>query len=120
MNWIEVLPEAELPEGARQVVEVEGHRIFLLHHQGEVYAMLSRCPHMRGPLARGEVTEEGAIVCPWHHSAFDLRTGAVKAWAPWPPVVGRLLGAVSRERPLRTFPTRVEGGSIWLGLDDAQ
>jgi nitrite reductase/ring-hydroxylating ferredoxin subunit len=72
---------------------------------------------MGGQLKRGEITVDDDIVCPLHHSVFDLETGAVKAWAPWPPVVGKLLGAVKPEQPLRVFPTKIEDGAIWVGLN---
>jgi len=67
------------------------------------------------------VTADGDIVCPFHHSVFSLETGAVKAWAPWPPGVGKLLGVVKPENPLHIFPTKVEYGGIWIGvgIDDA-
>ncbi|MFN2284885.1 MAG: Rieske (2Fe-2S) protein [Anaerolineae bacterium] len=117
MNWIKVLPETELPEGTRQVVNVQDHSILLIHENGKVYAMLSACPHMRLPLKGGTVTEEEVIVCPFHHSAFDLHTGDVKAWSPWPPVIGKMLGSVSREKALRVFPTRIAEGNIWIDLD---
>ena len=122
MNWIKVLPETELPEGVRQVVNVQDHSILLIHENGKVYAMLSACPHMRLPLKSGKITEDEAgtgvaIVCPFHHSAFDLHTGDVKAWSPWPPVIGKMLGSVSREKALRVFPTRISEGSIWIDLD---
>jgi nitrite reductase/ring-hydroxylating ferredoxin subunit len=29
-----------------------------------------------------------------------------------------MLGAISRERALRVFPTKVEQGSIWVGLEE--
>ena len=122
MNWIKVLPAAELPEGGRQVVNVQDHSILLIHENGKVYAMLSACPHMRLPLKGSKITEDEAgtglaIVCPFHRSAFDLDTGDVKAWSPWPPVVGKMLGSVSREKALRVFPTRISEGSIWIDLD---
>lgn len=117
MNWIKVLSEAELPEGARQVVKVEEHSILLIHESGAIYAMVSACPHMRLPLKGAKITDGETITCPFHHSAFDLKTGDVKAWSLWPPVVGKMLGAVSREKALHVFTTRVEEGHIWIGLD---
>ena len=117
MNWIKVLPEVELPEGTRQVIKVQDHSILLIHENSKVYAMLSACPHMRLPLKGGTITNEEVIVCPFHHSAFDLHTGDVKEWSPWPPVVGKMLGLVSREKALRIFPVRIAEESIWIGLD---
>jgi nitrite reductase/ring-hydroxylating ferredoxin subunit len=35
-----------------------------------------RCTHRGGPLHEGDV-EGQSIVCPWHGSTFDLRTGRV-------------------------------------------
>lgn len=117
MDWVKVLPIGELQQGARRVVEVGGRDVLLVHHQGQIYAVHNICPHMGAALEEGEVTEDGAIVCPRHRSAFDLRTGAVRQWAPWPPGAGRVLGAISREKPLPVFPTRVDDGHIWVGSE---
>ena len=117
MNWVKALSQDELPEGERRVIKIGERSILLIHHEGQIYAMESACPHMRLPLKGGRLMEDGAIICPWHHSAFDLRTGDVKAWSPWPPGVGRMLGAISREKALPVFPTKVEEGSIWVGLE---
>jgi nitrite reductase/ring-hydroxylating ferredoxin subunit len=117
MNWVKALPQDELPEGERHMVKMGERSILLIHHEGQVYAMESACAHMRLPLKGGKLTEDGAIVCPWHHSAFDLRTGDVKTWSPWPPGVGRMLGAISREKALTVFPTKVEEGNIWVDLE---
>jgi len=117
VNWEKVLPENELPEGTRQVVKVQEHSILLIHEAGAIYAMLSTCPHMHLPLKSAKITNGETITCPFHHSAFDLKTGDVKAWSTWPPVVGKMLGSVSREKALHIFPTRVEAGYIWIGLE---
>lgn len=117
MNWVRVLSEQELPEGERKVVEVEGKSILLVHYEGELYAINSHCPHMGGPLVKGRISPDGAIVCPWHHSTFDIRTGNVKEWSPWPPGVGKVLGIISRKKALPVYPTRVEEGNIWVGLE---
>jgi nitrite reductase/ring-hydroxylating ferredoxin subunit len=120
MNWVKALLQDELPEGERRAVKIGERSILLIHEQGHVYAMASACPHMRLPLKGGKLTENGAIVCPWHHSAFDLRSGDVKEWSPWPPGVGRMLGAISREKALPVFPTKVEDGSVWVSLEELQ
>lgn len=116
-TWVDLVASAELPEGARRVVRAEGREVLLLRQGGQVYAVAARCPHMGAPLERGELTEEGSIICPWHHSAFNVRTGDVEAWTPWPPAVGRVLGALRRERALPVFPVKEEAGRIWVRLE---
>lgn len=116
MEWIRVLDEGELGPDERRVVEVQEHKILLLRHENSVYAVLNACPHMGAPMKRGKITEDDEIVCPLHHSRFSLETGEVKAWSPWPPVVGKVLGAVKEERPLPTYATKVEDGSIWIQI----
>lgn len=118
MDWNKALPTEELPDGTKRTVEVAGQTILLVHHKGEIFAVNNTCTHMGGSLVKGEITEQGTVVCPRHHSVFDLRTGEVKDWAPWPPGVGRVLGAVSREKPLPVYPTKVEEGSIWVGIEE--
>jgi len=115
MGWIKALPLAELPEGERTVVHIEDKEILLLHHGGQIYAVQSKCPHMGAPLKRAKI-ERGALVCPLHRSAFDLQTGDVKEWSPWPPVIGKLMGAVSAEKALPTYPTRIEEDSVWVEI----
>jgi len=116
MKWINVLSETELPEGERKVVKAEDRSILLIHEAGELYAIASACPHMRLPLKGGKI-EGHTITCPWHHSAFDLQTGDVKDWSPWPPAVGKMLGALRREHALPVFAIKVEDGAIWVGIE---
>jgi nitrite reductase/ring-hydroxylating ferredoxin subunit len=118
MNWVKVLPQEELADGQRRVVEVGGRPVLLLNHQGQLYAVENECPHMGASLENGEVTSDATLICPRHHSAFDLKTGAVKEWSPWPPGVGRVLGSISREKALPVYPTRLDQGSIWVGIED--
>lgn len=114
MSWNKVLSEGDLAEGGRKVVEVGEWTLLLIRHEGDIYAMERACPHLSFSLERGKITEDGAIVCPWHHSAFDLESGDVKEWSPWPPGLGRVLGTVSREKTLPVFATKQEDGFIWV------
>ena len=116
MRWIRALTESELGEDERQVVRIDDRSVLLTRHGGQIYAIRSTCPHMGLPLKGGKI-EAHTITCPWHHSQFDLHTGDVQAWSPWPPAVGRMLGALSREKALPVFPTKVEDGTIWVGLE---
>lgn len=113
MTWIKTIPEVDLPEGARQVVSVQGTDVLLLRHEDRIYAVANACPHMRFSLKGGRIAD-GAIVCPFHHSAFDLETGDVKSWSPWPPLVGPMLGNLSREKALATYAVKVEDGYIFV------
>jgi nitrite reductase/ring-hydroxylating ferredoxin subunit len=113
MNWIKVLSENELAEGQRTVVDAGERSILLIHEGGQIYALESRCPHMRLPL-KGAKIEGTTLTCPWHHSAFDLRTGNVQDWSPWPPAVGKMLGSLRRERALVVYPVKVDEGAIWV------
>ena len=115
MEWTEAILEDELVEGERKVIKIGGHSVLLIRHDDEIYAIASACPHMRLPL-KGAKVHDHTITCPWHHSSFDLDTGDVKEWSPWPPAVGRMLGALSREKALSVFPTKVEQGKIWMNV----
>jgi nitrite reductase/ring-hydroxylating ferredoxin subunit len=103
MNWNKALAASELPDGGRQVVKI-GQQTIL-------------CPHLGLPLQKGNITADEALVCPWHKSAFDLNTGAVKSWSPWPPGLGKLLGCLKKETAMTVYPAKEEDGSIWVQCD---
>lgn len=116
MSWTKVLPVDTLTPGTRQVVKVGERNILLVNHNGQLYAVDNACPHLKLSMKKGKITEDGAIVCPWHRSAFDLCTGEVKDWTPWPPVVGKAMGMIAKEKSLPVFPVRVEDNSIWVDI----
>ncbi|MEH2079485.1 MAG: Rieske (2Fe-2S) protein [Nostoc sp.] len=118
MSWTKVLAVDALSPGAREVVKVGNRKILLLNHESQLYALDNTCPHLKLPLKKGKITENGAIVCSFHHSAFDLRTGEVKDWCSWPPGVSKVLSLVSQPKALPVFPIRVEEGSIWVDVQE--
>src|SRR5215471_3188341 len=67
--------ELEDLEGGK-LVEVGGQKIALFNLGGHYYAIESTCPHRGGPLAEGMVAGD-EVICPWHGSRFNIRTGAV-------------------------------------------
>lgn len=116
MAWTKVLSQDTLPEGGRKVVKTESGPVLVVSHGGGIYAVSSKCPHMSLPLRKGKLTEDGAIVCPFHRSAFDLKTGQPKNWTPFPPLVGPIMGRLSAEKGLPTYPVKIEAGSIWVDI----
>ncbi len=113
-GWTRVANDADFAEGAKLVVKVSGQEVLVLRHHGRVYATESRCPHMYRALKDGSISNDGVLTCALHHSQFELATGRCLAWAPWPPVMGPVLGAVRPRRDLRVFPTRLQDGGIWV------
>jgi nitrite reductase/ring-hydroxylating ferredoxin subunit len=118
MGWTKACAVDALAPGARQVVKVGDRKILLLNQAGTLHAVDNVCPHMKLPMQKGKI--DGCnIVCPWHRSSFDLNTGEVGTWTPFPPVVGKMLGSMSPPKPLAVFPTRIEDGSIWVEVEGA-
>lgn len=118
MAWQRAIRDEELRDGDRTVVEVEGRKILVVRQRGQLYAIAPRCPHMGGRLVKGDITDRGTIVCPWHRSEFDMEMGSVLSWTPWPPVIGRILGTFYKRKSLPIFPVRVEAGWVEVKLED--
>ena len=62
-----------MTQGVR-VVSAGGRTIAIFAHEGRVFAVDNRCPHMGFPLSRGTVSD-GILTCHWHHAKFDLAGG---------------------------------------------
>ena len=65
---------ADVAEGTMLLGHAEGEAVLLARCGGELFAVGARCSHYGGPLNEGLLVD-GTIRCPWHHAAFDLRTG---------------------------------------------
>ena len=107
-----------LQQESRHTAVIDGHKILFIWHQEKVHAVQSQCPHLKLPLAKGKVTEQCTIICPFHKSEFDLNTGETKCWSTWPPVVGNLLGMISKEKNLKVYTTKIEDGQVFVEIDN--
>ncbi|MGY3567715.1 Rieske (2Fe-2S) protein [Sinomonas sp. RB5] len=86
----------DIPEGERLIVDVGGREVGVFNIRGTFYGMLNRCPHVGGPLCRGQLVNtvtstgpgqimlddsEDLLTCPWHNWEFDIKTGQ-SYWDP--------------------------------------
>lgn len=98
---VDVGSEAELAEGKPRCVTADQRPLALLKVGGRVYCLENKCTHMGGPLCQGSL-QASTVMCPWHGSRFDVRTGQVAG----PPA--RL--------PVRSVPVTVDGGRVFVDL----
>lgn len=100
-QFIKVARADELPPGKMRCIELGERRILLVNVAGRFYAAADTCTHEDASLSTGFLDGEW-VKCPLHGSRFNVRTGEV---VDEPAEVG-----------LRTYPVRVDGNDVWLGL----
>jgi nitrite reductase/ring-hydroxylating ferredoxin subunit len=98
---VKVASAEEIPPGSAKLVEVEGKRIAVFNADGRFYAIDDTCPHRGGPLSEGELEGE-VVTCPWHHSTFNVTTGAVLSQPA--------------QRGVTHYPLRESGGDLSVEL----
>lgn len=104
VTYVAVAKTAELPNGARKIVEVDGRPIAVFNIAGTLYAIADVCSHDDGPVAEGEL-DGHEIECPRHGARFDVRDGKVLSF---PAIVS-----------IPAYPVRVEGETVLVGLPPA-
>ncbi|MEP6576470.1 MAG: Rieske (2Fe-2S) protein, partial [Nitrososphaerota archaeon] len=91
----------ELEKKGCITLNVHRYDLVVFYHEGRVYALDNRCPHMGFPLNRG-TTKDGILTCDWHHARFDLKSGGTfDLWADDVPA----------------FPVQVEDGKVWVTIE---
>lgn len=101
VDFLEIAPESELPNGERMFVDIGDIAIVIFNIAGKFYAIGDVCSHDDGPLGDGEL-EDFNVVCPRHGAEFDVRTGKVTSM---PAVVD-----------IPAYPVRVVDGTIEIGV----
>ena len=99
-----VVPVADLPPApGLHPFEVAGVKLLLVRLPDGLHAVDALCPHAQAPLAEGALCGR-RLVCPWHHSVFDVTDGALLD----PPALDGL----------RAYPVRVEAGHVFVTLPE--
>jgi nitrite reductase/ring-hydroxylating ferredoxin subunit len=96
--------EAEIPEGERKIVEIEGRSIGVFHHDGRWYAVQNSCLHRGGPVATGTLKGD-VLTCPWHGYQYNLTSGELLA---------------DPKAKLEQYPVEVREGEVFLKIPTIQ
>jgi len=99
-DWIDVGPLSAIPmRGARTVPVAGGEEVALFRTgDNQVFALVNRCPHKKGPLSQG-IVHGHAVSCPLHNWRISLATGEA---------LGEDRGCTP------TIPVKVTGGRVLL------
>jgi 3-phenylpropionate/trans-cinnamate dioxygenase ferredoxin subunit len=101
LDYVEIAPVSELPNGERLFVEVADRPLVIFNIAGQLFAIGDVCTHDDGPLGDGDL-EGYNIVCPRHGGEFDIRNGKVMQM---PAVVD-----------IPAYPVKVWDGLIFIGI----
>ncbi len=102
MDYVQVATRDEVPIGTMRSVWAGGRKILIYNVNGQYYATDEQCTHRECSLELGQFIGK-TISCPCHWARFDVTTGAVLN----PPATV----------PLPTYPVKIEGNRILVGID---
>ncbi len=77
-GFIQVAKSKQVKENRPFSVFINGKKIVLIRHQGEIKAFKDACPHQGAPLSHGSV-KDGQIICLYHGWIFNLHDGSFLA-----------------------------------------
>lgn len=99
-DWVKVATVDSLQPGQMRKVRYHDTPVALFNYDGDFYALDDTCSHAEASLSEGEY-EDDEVTCPLHGSRFNILTGKPRS--------------LPATRPVATYPTRVEGGEVFIG-----
>jgi nitrite reductase/ring-hydroxylating ferredoxin subunit len=110
----EVGPESELTPGT--VTGSGGWAVG--NSEGELFAVSRRCRHLYADLANGSIDSKGCLVCPWHGSRYDVKTGRMvrgpQGIYAKIPGLGQGFKLLTRVLPLRRGTVTKRDGKVYV------
>ena len=100
---VKVLKTHDVPAGSAKRVDIDGHRLCVVHIADDWYVIGDECSHADYSLSEGDVWEdEREIECPKHGSTFELSTGEPQT--------------LPATQPVPVYDVRVEGDDVVVTL----
>jgi nitrite reductase/ring-hydroxylating ferredoxin subunit len=99
---VELCKAEEVAPGTALRVEAGGVTVAVFNLDGEFYVTDDACTHGPGSLSEGYIDGD-VIECNFHNGQFNIKTGEVVS----PPCM----------IPVRTYPAKVEGGTVVIEVD---
>jgi nitrite reductase/ring-hydroxylating ferredoxin subunit len=85
---------------------------------GKLFAVTRRCRHLYADLAGGKIDKDGCLVCPWHASKYDVKTGRMLRGPQGVfakiPGLGAGYIALTRVLPLRRGKVVERDGNVYV------
>lgn len=112
-------PAVRYPVGSKRIIEVDGRSIGIFNVDGQLHAVLNRCPHALAPLCLADLTGtwlagppdepryglQGRVLrCIWHGWEWNIETGRTVAGTD--------------PRRLSRYPIRVEGDRVVISIPE--
>jgi 3-phenylpropionate/trans-cinnamate dioxygenase ferredoxin component len=103
MSEVAVAKVRDVKPGSAKRVDVDGHRLCVVHIADDWYVIGDECSHADYSLSEGDVWEdEREIECPKHGSTFALDTGEPQT--------------LPATQPVPTYKVRVDGDDVLVTL----
>ncbi|MGK6356754.1 nitrite reductase small subunit NirD [Sphingomonas sp. DT-207] len=104
-EWLDVGPVDQLPATGARTLPVQGGEEIAIFRtaNGNVYALVNKCPHKHGPLSQG-IIHGTSVTCPLHNWRISL-------------ITGEALGEDRGCTPV--IPVKVDGGRILIARREA-
>lgn len=100
-NWVKIGEISDIPrQGARCVKNGDMTIAVFRTVDDKIFALEDKCPHKNGPLSQG-IVHDGCVTCPLHNWVISLATGSAQG---------------ADEGETQTFPIKLEGDTVFLGL----
>lgn len=101
LEFKSVAKAADIQPGQMAAFDVGGTPVAIANVDGTFYGFADTCTHAQCSLAEGDL-EGTEVICACHGAVFDVTTGAVLD----PPA----------KEPVASYPVRIEGDALQVGL----
>lgn len=123
----------DFQDGLPKEIRLRSLRVTIVRQGESAYALAGQCPHARLPFGgfpgsplKAEPIRDDCVACPFHGARFELATGRVvrqpftSEFNDNHPFLGRLQSKLlffnKKSEDVQTFPVRMEGDEIMVGL----